>query len=104
MLLLVLGSCVGVDPETGEVNPRGNQRFTFAEVKDNAADLRVGLTKIQVILLLGTPAEKDRSTNTWVYLPERPAVIVPGRALRLEFKNGRLADFGYHAIVLGQRL
>ncbi len=109
-LLLALVACASVEPDTGEVGPRGNQGSSFTEVKENADNLRLGLTKIQVVLLLGTPAKKDGpavkdgATSTWVYLPERPAVIVPERALRLEFKDGRLVDFGYHAIVQGQRL
>jgi hypothetical protein len=39
-----------------------------------------------------------------VYLPERYAILIPARALRLEFKNGVLDDFGYRPIVLGARL
>ena len=97
-------SCVNVDPDTHEVLPRGDQRYKFDEVQHNAKQLREGMTKVQVLMLLGSPAEKSQRGNVWVYLPERAAVIIPGRALRLEFQNGQLADHGYHAIVLGQRL
>ena len=101
---LLSASCVNVDPETNEVLPRGDQRYKFDEVQRNAKKLKEGMTKYQVLMLLGSPAEKSERGNIWVYLPERPAVIIPGRALRLEFKSGQLAEHGYHAIILGQRL
>jgi len=103
-LLVAASACVNVDPETGEVLPRGGQRYKFSEVVENVDDLEVGMTRRQVLFLLGSPAETDHRNTVWVYLPERPAVLVPGRALRLEFKDGALADFGYHGIVLGERL
>jgi outer membrane protein assembly factor BamE (lipoprotein component of BamABCDE complex) len=97
-------ACVTVDAKTGEKVPRGNQKHEFDVVVERAEGLEKGLSRAQVLLMLGSPAEQDPKGNIWVYLPERPAVIVPARALRLEFVDGRLADFGYRAIVLGQRL
>ena len=97
-------SCVNVDPETNQVIPRGNQRYEFDRVVENVDRLEVGLNKLQVVMLLGSPAEESDHGDTWVYLPERPAVIVPGRALKLEFRNGKLTEYGFHAIVLGARL
>jgi len=102
--LLATASCVNVDPETNEIIPRGNQRYEFEEVTRNAEDLKEGMSTFQVLVLLGSPAERGQHGDVWVYLPERPAVIVPGRALRLQFRNGKLVDFGYRAIVLGARL
>jgi len=101
--VLAAQSCVNVDPETNEIIPRGNQALEFKEVKRGAEDLKVGMTKMDVVTLIGSPAEKGTRGDVWIYLPERPAVLVPSRALRLEFKNGRLAEYGYHAIVLGTR-
>jgi len=98
---LLSASCVNVDPETNEVLPRGDQRYKFDEVQRNAKKLKDGMTKIQVLMLLGSPAEKSERGNIWVYLPERAAVILPGRSLRLVFKSGQLDEHGYHAIVLG---
>ena len=97
-------ACVNVDPETNEVIPRGNQVLKFEEVERGAKQLQEGMSKREVVTLLGSPAEKGTRGDVWIYLPERPAVIIPGRALRLEFKNGHLASHGYHAIVLGTRL
>ena len=97
-------ACVNVDPQTNEIIPRGNQVLKFEEVERGAEHLREGMTKLEVVTLLGSPAEKGTRGDVWIYLPERPAVIIPGRALRLEFRNGHLASHGYHAIVLGARL
>ncbi|MFT7485036.1 MAG: outer membrane protein assembly factor BamE (lipoprotein component of BamABCDE complex) [Candidatus Paceibacteria bacterium] len=102
--LLATASCVNVDPDTGETIPRGNQRYEFSEVTRQADKLKVGMSKYEVLMLLGSPAEKSKRTDVWVYLPERAAVIIPGRALRLQFRDGLLESHGYHAIVLGGRL
>ena len=104
LVLMSLTSCVTYDAETGEALPRGNQRYTFDVVKKRADDLKVGMSKLQALLTLGSPAESDDRGNTWVYLPERPGLLIPARALKLEFHDGHLADFGYHAIVLGAQL
>lgn len=104
--LLALGcaSCVTENTTTGEMVPRGNQRYPFEKVEKEAARLQDGMTKYQVTLLLGSPAEVDKADDVWVYLPERYAVIVPARALRLQFKDGKLQEHGYRAIVLGVQL
>jgi len=102
--VLAMTSCVNVDPDTGETIPRGNQALDYDDVKESAKRLKEGMTKAQVQVLLGSPAEKSSNGNTWIYLPERPAVIVPGRALHLKFERGRLVKHGYHAIVLGAQL
>jgi len=96
--------CVNVDPQTNEMIPRGEQRYAFEEVQENADRLQEGMTKFDVLLLLGSPAEHEDREQTWIYLPERAAVLIPGRSLKLQFHNGRLAEWGYHAIILGQDL
>ncbi len=102
--LFLACSCVPVDPATGEYKPRGNQRYEYSRVKEYAERLEKGLTMYQVLMILGSPAEKAMRGDVWVYLPERPGILVPASALKLEFREGRLYDYGYHAIVLGQRL
>ena len=102
LALLVLASCVNVDPETGKTIPRGNQRYEYAKVKEMAERLQKGMTRLQVLTLLGSPAEtKD---NVWIYLPERPAVLVPSSALRLSFGVQRLESWEFRTIVLGQQI
>ena len=103
-LLAVIAACVTEDPKTGKAMPREGQKYTFDVVEKNAEKLQKGMTKLDVHLLLGSPAEKDEADDLWIYLPERYAVLVPARALRLEFKDRVLVDFGYRPIVLGTRL
>ena len=57
-----------------------------------------------MLFLLESPAEKDDYGDVRVYLPERPVVLVPGRALLVKFKFNTLTEHGYRAIVLGKRL
>lgn len=104
LVLAVLTGCVSVDPNTGKVIPRGEQRFPFDTVTRNAESLLPGMSKTECLMLLGSPAERSADGDTWVYLPERPAVLVPGRALRLVFSGDRLLEHGYRAIILGQDL
>ncbi len=104
LLFLMLAGCVSVDPDTGETLPRGDQKYKFATVERRAEQLQEGMPKINVLILLGSPAEKSKDDNIWIYLPERPAVLVPSHALRLEFKDGVLVKHGYSNIVLGQAL
>lgn len=104
LLTLTMASCVTVDAETQEVLPRGGQQFHFDDVKRYAEELEVGMTQYQVRLKLGSPAEKSGKGDRWIYLPERPAVLIPSKALQLEFDGDRLEKFGYRAIVLGTKL
>lgn len=103
-LLAALAGCVTTNLDTGEVVPRGNQKLPYDQVDRLSSKLQIGMTRLDVNMLLGSPAEKDADNNVWVYLPERYAILVPAMALRLEFKDGKLADFGRRPIVLGARL
>ncbi len=103
-LALSLASCVTENVSTGKMVPRGSQGMQFSDVEKAAENLRNGMSRAQVMLLLGSPAEQSDDGDVWVYLPERYAILIPARALRLEFKNGALDDFGYRPIVLGARL
>jgi len=104
LIALLLAGCVHVDPETGKTIPQGNQKNMFADVERQAAQLKNGMTKLEVMVLLGSPAEMNEGDNVWVYLPERPAVLVPSHALRLEFKDGLLISHENIAIILGKTL
>jgi len=99
-----LTGCVTEDTATGQLIPRGNQRYEFSRVEKSAEQLKDGMTKMQVLLLLGSPAEMSASGDTWVYLPERYGILIPARALQLEFKFDLLTDHGYRPIVLGMEL
>jgi len=98
-----LGGCVTEDAATGENIPRGNQRYEFSKVEELAERLNDGMTKAQVLLLLGSAAEMDDAGDTWIYLPERYGILIPARALQLEFKDSVLVSHGYRPIVLGAK-
>jgi outer membrane protein assembly factor BamE (lipoprotein component of BamABCDE complex) len=104
LVALMLAGCVNADPQTGKTIPRGGQKYEFATVERRAEQLRDGMTKLEVHMLLGSPAEKSDDGDVWVYLPERPAVLVPSHALRLVFKGDVLVEHGHSAIVLGAPL
>ncbi len=104
LLALMMSGCVSVDPKTGKTLPRGDQKYEFETVQRRAEKLHTSMTKLDVLMLLGSPAEKSDDGDIWVYLPERPAVLVPSRALRLEFDRDILVKHGYSPIVLGQQL
>ena len=107
MLLLLLGlagACVTENATTGEVIPRGEQRYPFEQVEKAAEDLKVGMSRTQCLLLLGSPAEMNEQGNVWIYLPERYGILIPAKALRLEFQVNDLKEFGFQPIVLGARL
>ena len=96
--------CVTENTTTGEMVPRGNQRYPWDKVKELAKGLKKGMTKAQVMLMVGSPAEVDKEDNQWIYLPERYGILIPAQALQLEFRGDVLADFGYRPIVLGTKL
>ena len=97
-------SCVTENTTTGEMVPRGKQRYPWDTVVELAKQLQLGMTKPQVMALMGSPAEIDSEDNQWIYLPERYAILIPAQALRLEFTGAKLSDFGYRPIVLGAQL
>jgi len=101
---LACAGCVTENMATGEMVPRGDQRYEFSKVEKYAERLQDGMTRNEVLLLLGAPAERDDENEVWVYLPERYGIIVPARALRLDFKDGVLVEHGYRPIVLGATL
>jgi len=104
LLTGLLAGCVTENSATGEPIPRGNQRYPFAQVEEQAERLAIGMTRSEVLMLLGSAAEMDDGGDVWVWLPERYAVIVPARSLRVRFEEGRVAEFGYRPIVFGAEL
>jgi len=96
--------CVNVDPTTGKTIPRGGQKYEYDLVKQRAEQLQNGMSKIQVMILLGSPAETSASNDVWAYLPERPAVLIPASGLRLVFHNNLLQSHEFTTIVFGQPL
>jgi outer membrane protein assembly factor BamE (lipoprotein component of BamABCDE complex) len=104
LVTLLVSACVNTDPKTGETIPRGNQKYFFDQVEKQAEQLKDGMSKADALILLGSPAEQSDDGDVWIYLPERPAVLIPSRALRLQFENGVLVKHGYRPIILGAEL
>ena len=70
--------------ETGREVPL-EQRYSLDQVQIRAGELRQGMTKADVYMLLGSPAEYgDRA---WVYR----GGVDGGKAMRVMFENGRYA-------------
>jgi outer membrane protein assembly factor BamE (lipoprotein component of BamABCDE complex) len=103
-LLPAATACVTENTTTGEMVPRGNQRYPWEEVQERAKRLSNGMSKGQVLNLMGSPAEIEDEDSHWIYLPERHGILVPAQALHLEFDRGVLAEHEYRAIVLGAKM
>lgn len=102
--LVTLAACVKLNPKTGETLPRGEQRFKFEHVIERSEDLKEGMSKYQVLLVLGSPAETSSRGEVWLYLPERSGFLLPALALRLKFQGDYLTEHGRVPIVLGETL
>lgn len=103
-LLCGTSACVTENTTTGEMVPRGNQRYPWDKVTELAKQLKDGMNKDQVLMLMGSPAEVDKEEDQWVYLPERYGILIPAQALHLQFKDRTLVKHGYRPIVLGAQL
>lgn len=73
-------------------------------MKKLSVRLRQGMLPIEVKALLGSPADRSDDGHVWTYLPDRPALLVPGEALRLDFADGSLDRWEFTTVVLGQDL
>ena len=105
LVLMLMGQgCVNVDPQTGKTIPRGGQKYNFKTVEKRAEKLELGINRFAVMALLGSPAKSSDNGDVWTYLPERPAVLVPSRALQLTFKDGALVKHEYRTIMFGKDL
>jgi outer membrane protein assembly factor BamE (lipoprotein component of BamABCDE complex) len=109
---LVLGTVVAVGPGLGGCKTESmsayayddghpNQKYAFNEVKKRAKGLRPGMSRSEVLITLGSPAETHG--NTWVYLPEKPGYVMPTELLEVRFQSGRYVSREFKAIVFGQR-
>ncbi len=100
-LVLMLAGCVNVDPKTGKTIPQGRQKNEFAKVEQLAERVENGMTKPDVLMLLGSPAKSRNDGMVWIYLPERSTFLIPSRSLQMVFDGNVLVKHGYRAIVFG---
>jgi hypothetical protein len=100
--------CAGVpvacrtEPMAPHLYTRGHpyQRYDYETVKRRVKCLKRGASRIEVLIELGSPAEKHG--DMWVYLSGRPAFIVPAELLKVHFKNNRYVSYAFKPIVLGR--
>jgi outer membrane protein assembly factor BamE (lipoprotein component of BamABCDE complex) len=91
----------GVETYTYDGKPQ-NQLYELDAVKQRVARLERGMSKMQVLLTLGSPAK--RQADRWVYLPSRTGTIVPAEALEVRFVNDRYVEHRWQPIVVGERI
>ena len=72
---------VGDDAAVG--SDRYYQKYELSEVRKRAKELKPGMSKGQVLIILGSPAIKAQSH--WDYVDNRPGAIIPAMTLRIEF-------------------
>jgi len=100
LISICMINCVERDPQTGEVIPQGDQRFPYATVKERAERLAPGMSRTQVMILLGSPARRDG--DDWVYRDDRDGILIPAEAMRVTFDRGRYVSHKTEPIILGQ--
>ena len=108
LIIVVLAACCGLsacateNPSTGEPIPPGDQRFALKEVQSRLPRLRIGMTRTDVLLTLGSPAEE--TADAWVYRPSRKGFFLPAKALVVKFQDRQYIGYEYQPIVFGARL
>lgn len=93
---------MGCSTNKYEAPPLSNQKYSLDEVSQHVDKLQPGMTKLEVLAILGSPAVRE--TDSWQYLPERSGYVVPAKALHVEFENGRVVGHHYVTIVLGEQI
>ena len=76
------------------------QKYPYGQVKQSAERLRPGMTRHEVLLLLGSPAE--RTADTWTWVPEDPSLLLPQDVLVVRFKGNRYATHEFKPIIFGR--
>ncbi len=95
--------CTGDQALTAEqARATASQKYDYDYVKRQAKQLQPGLSKAEVLILLGSPAQREAAR--WIYLPKRSGLIVPAEALVVRFLNGRYDSHATEPTVLGERL
>ena len=84
-----------------EVAATAYQKHGYDEVKRRAKNLRAGMTKYDVLVLLGSPARKEY--DRWEYQPKQSALIVPAEAMIVRFEGNRYVRHDFAPIVLGEQ-
>ena len=102
-LYLACVTMVGCATETvyDYSGPPPGQRYDLSEVNRRAEQLKVGMSRAAVYMLLGSPAKREG--GDWIYLPSRSGTLLPSASLKVHFERGRFASMQMQPIVLGER-
>ena len=79
-----------------------SQKYDYKEVKRLAKQLRPGMAQIDVMILLGSPAQ--RQADRWIYLPSKPTFLLPTEGLEVRFRRGMYESYKTTPIIFGERL
>jgi hypothetical protein len=102
-LVLLLAGCATESVEmVAYEGPPPGQKYTMDEVLGRAEELEPGMSKLDVMMTLGSPAETRG--DVWVYLPNEPGIVLPEWALEVEFERGRYVEHSRQPVVVGERL
>ncbi|MHC5023345.1 MAG: hypothetical protein ACYTGG_05470 [Planctomycetota bacterium] len=106
IVVLSLALLAGCAAETVDLTqyPEGNpqQKYEYKEVKRLSKQLRSGMTQLDVMILLGSPA--DRQPDRWIYLPSKPTFLLPTEGLEVRFQRGMYLSHKTTPIVFGERI
>lgn len=98
---VLLAACTSVEEETYAGKPR-LQYYELDQVEQRLPQLQEGMSKGQVLLILGSPAiEKP---GYWDYYPSRTGTIIPASAIRVNFTDNRYTGWKRQPIILGEKL
>lgn len=102
-LALLLPACATEPvPLAAYEGPPPGQKYSIDEVMEEAESLEPGMSKLDVLLELGSPAE--RRGDVWVYLPSSPGLLLPKLALEVEFEGERYVSHSKQPVLVGERL
>ena len=77
------------------VGPTRDQTYSIEEVKKRMASLKKGMTKEEVLRVVGVP-KAPMSKDSWVYIQDRGPFLdgsAPSEALAIEFKDDKVLKF-----------
>ena len=102
VVALMSGCTVETDVETGKMVAVRKQYLEYDQVKERLDKLYQGMRVSEVLLLLGSPAQ--RKGDEWIYLPNRPSWVIPGEAIHIQFRRNTYVSHRFVPIILGEEI
>lgn len=102
-VIAVVSGCAKTQPMDAYVYEGGHpkQKYDFQEVKRRVKGLRPGMSKSEVFIHLGSPAEDHGST--WVYLPDETGYVLPTELLEVRFEGRMYVSHEFRPVIFGRR-